>query len=64
MFRRGAAVSGLTSVGFPVMRYGLVTTFVWIGAMKWNDYEIEHAEVLVTASPLTSPLRQKLGAAT
>jgi uncharacterized membrane protein YkgB len=44
------------------MRYGLATTFVWIGAMKWNDYEIEHAEVLVTASPLTSRLRQKLGA--
>jgi uncharacterized membrane protein YkgB len=44
------------------MRYGLVTTFVWIGAMKWNDYEVEHAEVLVTASPLTARLRQKLGA--
>lgn len=62
MFGRGTAVSGLTSVGFPVMRYGLATTFVWIGAMKWNDYEIEHAEVLVTASPLTSPLRKELGA--
>jgi uncharacterized membrane protein YkgB len=44
------------------MRYGLATTFLWIGAMKWNDYEIEHAEVLVTASPLTSRLREQLGA--
>jgi uncharacterized membrane protein YkgB len=44
------------------MRCGLVTTFVWVGAMKWNDYEVKNAEVLVTASPLTSRLREKLGA--
>ena len=44
------------------MRCGLVTTLVWIGAMKFNDYEVENAEVLVTASPLTSRLREKLGA--
>ena len=62
MFMRRTGVRGLAGVGLPVMRYGLVTTFVWIGAMKWNDYEIEHAEVLVTASPLTSRLREKLGA--
>jgi reactive chlorine resistance protein C len=30
--------------------------------MKFNDYEVENAEVLVTASPLTSRLREKLGA--
>jgi reactive chlorine resistance protein C len=52
----------LASVGFPATRFGLATTFVWIGTMKWNDYEIEHAEVLVTASPLTSRLREQLGA--
>jgi len=39
-----------------------VTTLVWIGALKFTDYEVENAEVLVTASPLTSRLRKKLGA--
>jgi uncharacterized membrane protein YkgB len=62
MLLRRRTARGLASVGFPVMRYGLATTFVWIGAMKWNDYEIEHAEVLVTSSPLTSRLRAQLGA--
>jgi uncharacterized membrane protein YkgB len=38
----------------------LVTTMVWIGAL--TDYEVENAEPLVTASPLTSQLRKKLGA--
>ena len=44
------------------MRYGLVTTFLWIGALEFTDYEVENAEPLVTASPLTAQLREKLGA--
>ena len=52
----------LDSVGFSVMRCGLATTFLWVGALKFKDYEVENAEVLVTASPLTSRLREKLGA--
>jgi uncharacterized membrane protein YkgB len=40
----------------------LVTTFLWVGALKFKDYEVENAEPLVTASPLTSRLRDKLGA--
>jgi reactive chlorine resistance protein C len=44
------------------MRCGLVTTLVWIGALKFTDYEVENAEPLVTASPLTSRFREKLGA--
>jgi uncharacterized membrane protein YkgB len=55
-------VDGLASVGFSVMRYGLATTFLWVGALKFKDYEVENAEPLVTASPLTSRLREKLGA--
>jgi hypothetical protein len=35
---------------------------VWIGALKFTDYEVENAESLVTASPLTSRLHKKLGA--
>ena len=43
------------------MRYGLATTFLWVGAMKFTEYEVQNSEVLVTASPLTSRLREKLG---
>ena len=42
------------------MRAG--STLLWIGALKFQDYEVENAEVLVTASPLISRLRNKLGA--
>lgn len=62
MGTRHIPVGGLASVGFPVLRYGLVTTLVWIGALKFTDYEVQNAEPLVTASPLTSRLRKKLGA--
>jgi reactive chlorine resistance protein C len=44
------------------MRYGLVTTLLWVGALKFKDYEVQNSEVLVTASPLTSRLRATLGA--
>jgi uncharacterized membrane protein YkgB len=54
--------SALGSAGFSVLRCGLATTFLWVGALKFKDYEVENAEVLVTASPLTSRLREKLGA--
>jgi reactive chlorine resistance protein C len=62
MGTRRTPVSGLASVGFTVTRCGLATTLLWIGALKFKDYEVENAEVLVTASPLTSRLRAKLGA--
>jgi len=62
MGTRQAPVSGLAAAGSLVTRYGLVTTLVWIGALKFTGYEVQNAEVLVTASPLTSRLRRKLGA--
>ncbi|GIF69950.1 hypothetical protein Ais01nite_79850 [Asanoa ishikariensis] len=55
-------VGVLTSVGIPVMRYGLATVFVWVGGLKFTEYEIQNAEPLVTGSPLTAGLRRKLGA--
>src|SRR5262249_47277778 len=62
MGTRQAPVSGLAAAGSLITRYGLVTTLVWIGALKFTDYEVQTAEVRVTASPLTSRLRKKLGA--
>src|SRR4029077_11049147 len=52
----------LATAGSTVTRYGLGTTLMWIGALKFTDYEVQNAEVLVKASPLTSWLRKKLGA--
>jgi reactive chlorine resistance protein C len=62
MGTRRTPASGLASAGLLVTRCGLATTLLWIGALKFKDYEVENAEVLVTASPLTSRLREKLGA--
>jgi reactive chlorine resistance protein C len=62
MGTRHTPASGLASLGFSVTRGGLATCFLWIGALKFKDYEVENAEPLVTASPLTSLLREKLGA--
>lgn len=62
MGTRHTPVSGLASAGISVTRCGLATTFLWIGALKFTDYEVQNAEVLVTASPLTSRLRERLGA--
>lgn len=60
MGTRRTPASGLGSAGAVVTRLALVTTF--LRAMKFTDQEVQNAEVLVTASPLTSWLREKLGA--
>ncbi len=62
MSTRHTSMSELGSVGSSVTRCGLATTLLWIGALKFTDYEVQNADVLVTASPLTSRLRRKLGA--
>ena len=64
MGRRHIPFSGLASAGSAVTCWGLATTFLWIGALKFTEAEVQSSEVLVTASPLTSRLRQKLGART
>src|SRR4051794_18773113 len=62
MGTRHTPVDSLASAGISVMRCGLATSLLWIGALKFTDYEVENAEPLVTASPLTSRLRVELGA--
>jgi reactive chlorine resistance protein C len=57
-----SAETSVASLGSLVARSGLATVFMWVGALKFKDYEIQNSEVLVTASPLTARLRQKLGA--
>ncbi|GAA1867073.1 YkgB family protein [Asanoa iriomotensis] len=62
MHTRHTPVSELGSLGLTIARYGLATVFVWVGGLKFVDYEVQNAEPLVKGSPLTSLLRKKLGA--
>jgi reactive chlorine resistance protein C len=44
----------LNSIGLHVARYGLVIVLLWIGGMKFTEYEAEGIKPLVTNSPLMS----------
>ncbi len=44
----------LESVGAKIIRYGLVIILLWIGALKFTDYEAEGIQGLVANSPLFS----------
>ncbi|MDQ3586934.1 MAG: DUF417 family protein [Actinomycetota bacterium] len=43
------------------MRSTLATTLVWVGALKFEDYEVENIHPMVSSSPLFSPFFNKLG---
>jgi reactive chlorine resistance protein C len=62
MRRRYTPATDLASVGSSVLRFALVTNLLWIGALKFKQYEVENTEPLVTSSPLFSRFREKLGA--
>ncbi|WP_455351319.1 YkgB family protein [Streptomyces sp. SYSU K217416] len=57
----GTRPSTLESVGAWTLRSALVGNLVWIGALKFEDYEVENIHPLVSSSPLFSPLVNKLG---
>lgn len=57
-----ATTDNLARVGFSVLRSALATNILWIGALKFKQYEVDNTEPLVTSSPLFSSLRVKLGA--
>ncbi|MGW4154434.1 YkgB family protein [Micromonospora chersina] len=57
-----ASADDLASVGLSVLRSALATNILWIGALKFKQYEVENDEPLVTSSPLISRFREKLGA--
>ncbi len=51
-----ASATALQSVGTSILRYALATNIAWIGALKFEDYEVENIRPLVTSSPLFSRL--------
>lgn len=62
MVTRHASADDLASVGFSVLRSALATNILWIGALKFKQYEVENDEPLVKSSPLFSRFRERLGA--
>ncbi|MFD0783174.1 YkgB family protein [Micromonospora azadirachtae] len=62
MGTRHTSADDLASVGLSVLRCGLATNILWIGALKFRQYEVENVEPLVTSSPMFSWVRRRLGA--
>ncbi|MEU5562103.1 YkgB family protein [Micromonospora musae] len=62
MGTRHSSADHLASAGFSVLRGALATNILWIGSLKFKQYEVENDEPLVTSSALFSRLRKKLGA--
>lgn len=55
------SATDLQSMGTSVLRTALATNLIWIGALKFEDYEVDNIKPLVTSSPLFSWLVDKLG---
>jgi len=53
--------SSLEDIGGKVLRYGLVMVLIWIGALKFAEYEAMGIKPLVENSPLTNWALQLLG---
>lgn len=49
---RHASESGLQRAGEFVFRYGLVVVFLWIGLLKFTEYEAKNIEPFVSNSPI------------
>ncbi|MFB4283672.1 MULTISPECIES: YkgB family protein [unclassified Nonomuraea] len=55
------ATKNIHTVGRSVIRSALALNLVWIGRLKFEDYEVENIRPLVASSPLFSLLVDKLG---
>lgn len=54
-------MKSLQSVAASTSRYALAMNLVWIGLLKFEDYEVENIRPLTSSSPLFSRLLKKLG---
>ncbi len=51
----------LQLAGASTSRYALAMNVVWIGTLKFEDYEVANIQPLVSSSPLFAPVLKKLG---
>ena len=56
-----APTTTLESVGSKALRAGLALNLLWIGLLKFNDYEVENIRPLTSSSPLFSRPLKGLG---
>ncbi len=61
MRTRSTPATQLRTLGVSTLRSALATNLVWIGRLKFEDYEVENIQPLVTSSPLFKPLVKKWG---
>lgn len=52
--------STLQLTGHWGLRYSLATNLVWIGALKFQSYEVDNIDPLISSSPPFAPLRARL----
>ena len=57
----GQAGQVLADAGMVVMRSALAGTLLWVGALKFVEYEAEQIQPMVSTSPLFSPINRRLG---
>ena len=62
--RTGANGQGrmLEAAGVTVLRSALAGTLLWVGALKFAEYEAENIRPMVSTSPLFSWIDERLGA--
>ncbi len=53
----------LQVAGASTSRYALAMNIVWIGTLKFEDYEVANIQPLISSSPLFAPALKKLGEA-
>jgi uncharacterized membrane protein YkgB len=52
----------LETAGVSVLRSALAGTLLWVGALKFAEYEAENIRPMVSTSPLFSSINERLGA--
>jgi uncharacterized membrane protein YkgB len=57
----GQARQALGNAGMVVLRSALAGTLLWVGALKFVEYEAEQIQPMVSTSPLFSPINRRLG---
>ena len=54
--------AGLENVGRGVARSALAGSLLWVGALKFAEYEAENIQPMVSTSPLFAWINERLGA--
>ncbi len=61
MKKQQDTAQAIQSAGASTLRYALALNLVWIGTLKFEDYEVENINPLVSSSPLFAPVLKRLG---